>query len=259
MINTESTVIITGGATSLGAEIVRTFAAARYRVAIADIAVAQGEALAQAIGPRARFLATDLAVDSDIARCVAETVAAFGTISAIIHAACSYIDGGVVASREDWRRSLDVNLVGAAMLVQEAEPHLLSPGGAIVLIGSVSAKVGQTGRWVYPASKAALLQLARSMALDLAPWGIRVNSLSPGKIWSAPLERKHASDRTRADAVEGAFHALGRLGDPTEVARAALFLCSDAASFVTGTDLAVDGGYSAMGPERMEAQGPRAS
>ena len=97
------------------------------------------------------------------------------------------------------------------------------------------------------------------MALDLAPAGIRVNSLSPGKTWSVPLQRKHGNDRTRADAVEGEFHALGRLGDGIEIARAALFLCSDGASFITGTDLAVDGGYSAMGPERMQGLNPHAS
>lgn len=253
-----STAIVTGGATSVGAEIVRTFAAAGYRVAIADIATAEGEALAHSIGPQACFMATDLAADDDIARCVAKTVDTFGKINVIVHAACSYVDGGIAANRGDWRRSLDVNLVGAALLVQAARPHLVTPGSSIVLIGSISAKIGQSGRWLYPASKAALLQLARSMALDLAPSGIRVNSLSPGKTWSAPLKRKHENNRARADAIEGEFHALGRLGDATEVARAALFLCSDAASFVTGTDLAVDGGYSAMGPERMQIQNPQA-
>lgn len=259
MTNPEPTAIITGGATSIGAEIARGFAGAGYRVVIADIAVTEGEALAKSIGPQARFVTTDLAVDEDIERCVAETIATFGAINAIVHAACSYVDGGWAANRADWRRSLDVNLVGAALLVREAKQHLVASGGAIVLIGSISAKVGQAGRWLYPSSKAALLQLARSMALDFAPSGVRVNSLSPGKTWSAPLQRKHANDRPRADAVEGAFHALGRLGDPAEIARAALFLCSDAASFITGTDLAVDGGYSAMGPERMELHGPRSS
>jgi NAD(P)-dependent dehydrogenase (short-subunit alcohol dehydrogenase family) len=251
--------IVTGGATSIGAEIVRTFAAAGYRVAIADIAAAEGKALAAELGPRARFVETDLTRDADIASCVAETVTAFGPINAIVHAACSYVDGGIAAGREEWRRSLDVNLVGAALLVREARPHLVAPGGAIVLISSISAKVAQAGRWLYPAGKAALLQLARSMALDLAPDGIRVNSLSPGKTWSAPLQRKHAGDRARADTAEGVYHALGRLADAAEIARAALFLCSDAASFVTGTDIAVDGGYMAMGPERMEAQRPTAS
>ena len=253
------TAIVTGGATSIGAEIVRSFAAAGYRVTIADIARTEGEELARSIGPKVCFLATDLAIDDDIERCVSKTVANFGKIDVIIHAACSYVDGGAAASRADWRRSLDVNLVGAALLVREARPHLVTPGASIVFIGSISAKVGQPGRWLYPAGKAALLQLARSLALDLAPSGIRVNSLSPGKTWSAPLQRKHENNRSRADAIEGEFHALGRLGDANEVARAALFLCSEAASFITGTDLAVDGGYSAMGPERMQVMNPRTS
>jgi NAD(P)-dependent dehydrogenase (short-subunit alcohol dehydrogenase family) len=248
--------IITGGAASIGAEIVGTFAAAGYSVAIADIAAAEGEAVAAAAGTHVRFFATDLAVDGDIARCVAGTVSAFGAITAIVHAACTYVDGGIAASRADWHHSLDVNLIGAAQLVQQARPHLVTPGSAIVLVGSLSAKIGQAGRWLYPASKAALLQLARSMAIDLAPAGIRVNSLSPGKTWSAPLQRKHAGDRARADAVEGTFHALGRLADAAEIARAALFLCSEDASFITGTDLAVDGGYTAMGPERMNLLHP---
>jgi NAD(P)-dependent dehydrogenase (short-subunit alcohol dehydrogenase family) len=185
---------------------------------------------------------------------VGRTVAEFGALHAVVHAACSYIDGGGAAGRADWHRSLDVNVVGAALLVKEAVPHLARHGGTVVLIGSISAKVAQAGRWLYPAGKAALLQLARSMALDLAGSGIRVNSLSPGKTWSAPLARKYAGDRAQADEAEAAFHIMGRLADAGEVARAALFLCSDAASFITGTDLAVDGGYSAMGPERMQAQ-----
>jgi NAD(P)-dependent dehydrogenase (short-subunit alcohol dehydrogenase family) len=163
------------------------------------------------------------------------------------------VDGGLKASRQDWHRSYDVNVVGAAMLVKAAVPHLQARGGgAVLLIGSISAKVAQAGRWLYPASKAALLQLARSMALDLAPMKIRVNTLSPGKTWSAPLAAKHAGDRVAADAAEGVYHMTGRLADPEEIARVAAFLCSDGASFITGADIAVDGGYSAMGPERAE-------
>lgn len=255
---TEPTVIVTGGATSIGAEIVRVFAAAGYAVTIADIARTEGEALARSIGPRVSFCATDVGKDDDVMQCVDDSVAKFGMINAIVHAACSYVDGGAAASRADWQHSLDINLIGAALLVREARRHLVTPGGSIVLIGSISAKIGQRGRWLYPASKAALLQLARSMALDFGPSGIRVNSLSPGKTWSVPLQRKHENDRQRADAIEGEFHALGRLGDAREVARAALFLCSDAASFITGADLAVDGGFSAMGPERMQVQNPQA-
>jgi NAD(P)-dependent dehydrogenase (short-subunit alcohol dehydrogenase family) len=245
--------IVTGGATSVGAEIVRVFAGAGCGVAIADIAAEPGERVAREIGARALFVRTDLVADADLAACVARTVAYFGGLDGIVHAACSYVDGGVSASREAWRRSVDVNVAGIALLVKEALPHFRARGGgAIVLVGSISAKVAQAGRWLYPASKAALLQLARSMALDLAEAGIRVNSLSPGKVWSAPLARKHDGDRARADAAEGAYHMLGRLGDGAEIGRVALFLCSDAASFITGADIAVDGGYAALGPERAE-------
>jgi hypothetical protein len=252
---TEPVAIVTGGATSIGAEIVRAMAGAGYRVAVADIAAEEGAALARELGPAVRFLRADLAADADIARAVTGTVAAFGGIDAVVHCACSYVDGGIGAGRAEWHRSLDVNLVGAALLVKAAAPHIAARGGgAVVLLGSISAKVAQAGRWLYPAAKAALLQLARSMALDLAPQRIRVNSLSPGKTWSAPLARKHGGDRARADAAEGGFHMLGRLADPSEIARAVLFLCSDAAGFVTGTDLAVDGGFAALGPEGKEAQ-----
>lgn len=247
--------IVTGGATSIGAEIVRAMAGQGYRVAIADIAAEEGAALARRLGPRVRFFSTDLAADAEIAAAVAGAVSTFGALDAVVHCACSYVDGGVGAARADWHRSLDVNLVGAAMLIKQAAPHIAARGGgAVVLLGSISAKVAQAGRWLYPASKAALLQLARSAALDLAPRCIRVNSLSPGKTWSAPIARKHGGDRARAEAAEGGYHMLGRLADPAEIARAVLFLCSDAASFITGTDLAVDGGFAALGPEGKEAQ-----
>ncbi|NYT69236.1 SDR family oxidoreductase [Pusillimonas noertemannii] len=148
---------------------------------------------------------------------------------------------------------MDVNLVGAALLVQAAAPYMAS-GGSVVLLGSISAKIAQARRWLYPAGKAGVLQLARSMALDLAENNIRVNSLSPGKTWSTALSAKHAANRRRADLAEGKYHMLGRLADAEEVAKAALFLCSADAGFITGADLAVDGGFSSLGPEAVAAQ-----
>lgn len=241
--------IVTGGATMIGAAIVRAFAEAGTAVALADIDAPHGQAVADAIGPRARFVATDLRRDEDIAALVEGTATAFGGLDFVVNAAAVYLDRGMGSTRAEWLAALDVNLVASVVLMQAALPHLEARRGAIVNVASVSGKIAHSGRWTYPVSKAAVLHLTRTQALDLAPRGIRVNAVSPGWTWSSVIERTAGGDRARAEAVAGPFHALGRMGEPGEVARAVLFLCSDEASFVTGADLAVDGGYMTMGPE----------
>jgi len=246
--------IVPGGATKIGQAIVAAFRAAGVQVMIADIAEAAGAAqVAEGVG----FTRCDLRNDDDIAALVAATKDRFGRIDFLVNVACSYLDNGAQSTRAEWLESLDVNIVGSVMLMQAARAELAANKGAIVNFGSISGRVAQTGRWLYPVSKAAILQLTRNQAMDLAPQGIRVNAVSPGWTWSNIMDQLTGGNRAKTDAVAAPFHLLGRTGSPDEVASAVLFLCSDEASFITGTDIRVDGGYTAMGPERAEPAIPK--
>lgn len=236
--------IVPGGATKIGRAVVQAFVDAGTRVMVADIADPG------ALPDDAAFTRCDLRSDADIAALVAGTRERWGRIDFLVNVACSYLDNGAASTRAEWLEALDINLVGSVMLMQAARADLAASRGTIVNFGSISSRVAQTGRWVYPVSKAAILQLTRNQAMDLAPDGIRVNAVSPGWTWSNIMDQLTGGNRAKTDAVAAPFHLLGRVGNPEEVASTVLFLCSDEASFITGTDIAVDGGYTAMGPEQ---------
>lgn len=246
--------LVTGGTHSIGGAIVERLAAAGASVMATGLEDERGRALAGRLGGHVAYARLDLRDDAEIEQRLAECMARFGRLDIVVNCACSYLDSGLQTSREDWLASLDVNVVGPAILVQKALPHLTKPGGVIVNIGSIGGKYGSRMRGAYAAGKAALTQFTRTAAAALGPMGIRAVTVSPGWTWTPAFEAIAAGDADRADRAGAEVTPLGRIGRMEEVADVVAFACSDEASWVNGCDLAVDGGYSAIGPD--QGRGP---
>ncbi|MGH7030994.1 MAG: SDR family NAD(P)-dependent oxidoreductase [Stellaceae bacterium] len=243
--------LVSGAAGGIGRAIALAFAEAGAAVACCDID-AQGAAetarLVAAAGGRALARHCDVAVESDTRAAAAAAQDAFGRLDILVSGAAPYDAGGTVleTSLAEWDRVLAVNLTGSFLLSRAVLPLMIAgAGGSIILIASQLGRVGSAGRAAYCATKGALIQLAKVMAIDHAGQNIRVNTLSPGAVETERIVRRYGSFAAARAAI-GPKHVQGRLGQPREIAAAAVFLAGDGASFITGSDLLVDGGYTAI-------------
>jgi NAD(P)-dependent dehydrogenase (short-subunit alcohol dehydrogenase family) len=244
-------VAVTGGASGIGAAMVRAFIEQGDAVVFADLDEAGGSALEdelRADGASVAFVCVDLCEPAAASALVERCEREFGAL----HVACN--NAGISGPQaqvtdlplEAWRRTLEVNLTSVLCCLQAQLPAIdRSGGGAIVNTASVAGLIGVPGLAAYSASKHALIGLTRSAALEWATRGIRVNALCPGTV-RTPMLRSHVGgDEAMLEAAGRHGSPMGRLGEPEEIAAAAVWLCSEGASYVTGHALAVDGGAAA--------------
>jgi NAD(P)-dependent dehydrogenase (short-subunit alcohol dehydrogenase family) len=243
--------LVSGAAGGIGRAIALAYAAEGAAVAAIDIDEAGAAETARrvvAAGGRALGRGCDVAVEGETRAAASAAHDVFGRLDILVSAAAPHDRGGSVieTSLAEWEQVLAINLTGSFLLARAVLPLMIAGGGgSIILVASQLGRVGSAGRAAYCATKGALIQLAKVMAIDHAVQNIRVNALSPGAVETERLLRRYGSFAAAREAL-GPKHPVGRLGQPREIAAAAVFLASDAASFITGSDFLVDGGYTAV-------------
>lgn len=235
------TVLITGGASGIGAACVAAFLAEGAQVASADLHLPPSKAQDGLIN-----LVGDVSDAAQASRLVGEAVAAFGGVDVLVNSAgVGALELSENLSPDEWRKTLSINLDGTFFMAQAAINHMLanSKCGAIVNISSILGQVGFAQHASYTASKGGVINLTRSLGIEFAARGIRVNCVSPGFVLT-PLIEKQDDEELMAQLV--ALHPIGRIALPDEIAKPVMFLASDEASFIVGTNIMVDGGYTAQ-------------
>jgi NAD(P)-dependent dehydrogenase (short-subunit alcohol dehydrogenase family) len=248
---TESRVaLVTGAGAGIGRATALSFARDGCRVAVSDVCDEGGNDTVRMIadaGGEAIYVHADVANPSDVSALIARTVERFGRLDYAFNNAGIEGDSAPTAdcTEANWDRVIAINLKGAWLCMKEEIPQMLrTGGGSIVNCASVAGLVGFSGIPAYTASKHGLVGLTKTAALEYATSGIRVNAVCPGVIDTKMIDRfTHGSAEAEDQLIE--MEPMGRMGHPEEIAEAVLWLCSDAAGFVTGTALAVDGGLVA--------------
>ncbi|MCW2631355.1 MAG: dehydrogenase, short-chain alcohol dehydrogenase like protein [Pseudonocardia sp.] len=247
--------LVTGAGSGIGQVSAEMFAAEGAAVAALDVHGGCADRTVEAIaaaGGRALAIKADVTAATEVDAAVARVVDEFGQLDILFNNAAIDVLGSITTgSEEDWDRCFAVNVTGVFLCSRAAVPHLTTAGGgSIVNQASVAGLIGVRNLAAYCASKGAVISLTRSMALDLAPAGIRVNAICPGAVLTAMMEelmRERGGGDLEAGLAETLVkYPIGRLGSPADIASLAMFLASDAASFMTGSIIAADGGMSAQ-------------
>ena len=244
--------VVTGAGSGIGRACALAFAEQGAKVVVADIAVAGGEEtvrMIKAANGEAVFILCDVAKSVDVNALMAMTLKAYGRLDYACNNAG--IGGPPVISgdysEEDWRAVIDVNLTGAWLCMKYELPIMVKQGkGAIVNMSSILGKVGFATAPAYVAAKHGLIGLTQTAALEYATQNIRINAVCPGFVYTPLLEKAGMQIGSEMHTVISNLHPMKRMGTSEEIAGAVIWLCSDAASFVTGHSLMVDGGYTAQ-------------
>jgi NAD(P)-dependent dehydrogenase (short-subunit alcohol dehydrogenase family) len=244
--------VVTGGGSGIGEATVRLFCEEGATVVYLDANDETGRAVADdlaAAGAPATFVAGDVSNAADVDRLVSTALARHGRVDVLFNNAGYNLHRPIAeVAEDDWNRLLAVNLGGVFLCCRAVLPHMVAAGGgSIVNNASSLGLIGFPKVPAYSASKGGIIALTRQLALDYAPHQVRVNCVCPGPTLTPRIERDIASGAITPDVLAGMTDVilLGRMGRPREVAQAVLFLASDAASFITGVALPVDGGQTA--------------
>jgi NAD(P)-dependent dehydrogenase (short-subunit alcohol dehydrogenase family) len=244
---------VTGAASGLGRAIARLYAAEGARVALADLDEARGREAAAEIGAAALFLAHDVIDETAWLRNLAATAAAFGRLDILVNNAGIGMVGNLTETEPaDFERLMVVNVYGVYHCSQAAVEQMLAQdprGGAIVNIASIAGQVAVARRFAYGTTKGAVISMTQSVAMDYVDKGIRCNCICPGTVESpfveAYLQKYHQGEIEETRKQLHARQPIGRMGRPDEIAPLALYLASDEAGYVTGSQMVIDGGLTA--------------